>query len=471
MRGDGMTMVRWPAGWVTRGAGLALTGIFLVSAAVGSAAEPDRETRRTIERALKKLEAPEPRTRERGVDDLARLGAAAASTVPRLLKVLAGDESPLVRRWTARALGEIGAQPETVVPALLKAFQKEEGLAQKRLRAAKWTPAMDRERDPWKIPQPIRKIKEEHNDVRWAALRAIGKFGPRAKKAIPQLAPLLRTPTFGRSAGRALGEIGAASVPVVLPLLKDPNDKIRLNAMVAFSLIGSEIPSRVAPALVRHLVDSHLHVQTRAGVARKKMGAAAAPALAAALADRNLRLRREAAEVLGEIGPQAAAAVPALAKLLKDSRVYLQEEAAEALAKVGPKARPAIPALLVALNDGLSERVRGYAARALAKIGPEADRAYPVLLKSFKRQRGWPRLCIIEALHGIRPGNKQALPLLIEALGDGDGRVTAAAAKALLGYGKESVPDLRRAAEDPALEPRARSRIRLELEKLRQRTQ
>ena len=67
----------------------------------------------------------------------------------------------------------------------------------------------------------------------------------------------------------------------------------------------------------------------------RKIGEPAIPALMAALQDKNLQVRRSAAEVLKQIGPPA---IPALVKALKDSDANVRSIAAYVLGKIGAKA-------------------------------------------------------------------------------------------------------------------------------------
>ena len=77
-----------------------------------------------------------------------------------------------------------------------------------------------------------------------------------------------------------------------------------------------------------------------------------------------------------------------------------------------------VPVLIEALGDD-DEWVRLYAAVALAKIGQETDKAVPVLIAGVgdeviwrKRRAEW-----VEALGVIGPSAKEAIPVLVKALG------------------------------------------------------
>jgi HEAT repeat protein len=107
---------------------------------------------------------------------------------------------------------------------------------------------------------------------------------------------------------------------------------------------------------------------------------AAVPALAAALADRNLNVRYWSASALRGLGPDARQAVPALVGALKTfpggspelegpARYFpdVRSVAAEALGAIGPLAKAAVPALKEATADQNAD-VRAAVAEALKRI-------------------------------------------------------------------------------------------------------
>ena len=66
------------------------------------------------------------------------------------------------------------------------------------------------------------------------------------------------------------------------------------------------------------------------------------PRWVAALDDADPAVRRQAARLLGQLGPAAKDAVGNLAKSLKDEDPSVRAEAARALGQIGPGARPAV---------------------------------------------------------------------------------------------------------------------------------
>jgi hypothetical protein len=107
--------------------------------------------------------------------------------------------------------------------------------------------------------------------------------------------------------------------------------------------------------------------------------------------------RIAAAEVLGQIGPEAAPAVPALMVLLKDRTTQECNVAARSLGRIGPGAKSAVPLLIDFLND---TEVRQF---------PFDRSLVPVFPSNFVCM---PAEVAAEALGGIGPDAKAALPVL-----------------------------------------------------------
>src|SRR3954451_24871524 len=87
-------------------------------------------------------------------------------------------------------------------------------------------------------------------------------------------------------------------------------------------------------------------------------------------------VRLDAAAALGRLGPKAGPAVPALAEALSDEDLYVRRLVPLALGDIGAGA--AVPGLIEALGDE-DEGVRRRAAVALGEIGPEAAPALAAL--------------------------------------------------------------------------------------------
>ncbi len=155
------------------------------------------------------------------------------------------------------------------------------------------------------------------------------------------------------------------------------------------------------------------------------IGAAAVPALHAALADGSENLRAGAAAALGQIADPAAA--PALLQVLEsDPDGDVRAAAAEALGKIGD--RNSLDGLRRALDDQ-SERVRKQAVAALGRL-KDAKTCGALLQLLHSGTREVREACAL-ALGEI--GDRSAVSGLVQALQDGDERydVRRAAARSL----------------------------------------
>jgi HEAT repeat protein len=123
--------------------------------------------------------------------------------------------------------------------------------------------------------------------------------------------------------GRAttdLVTIGEPAVPALLPLLSDPEARVR--RLAATTLWGMGVKARSAvPQLAAALADADASVRASAAMALGAVGPeaeSAVPALIGALRDRDSNVRLWAVKTLGDLGPVAAAAVPTLKRMAKD---------------------------------------------------------------------------------------------------------------------------------------------------------
>jgi HEAT repeat protein len=114
--------------------------------------------------------------------------------------------------------------------------------------------------------------------------------------------------------------IGEPAVPAIIPLLSDPEARVRETA--ASTLWGMGIKAREAvPQLAEALKDPAPAVRASAAMALGGIGPdakAAVPALIRSLRDRDRNARMWAVKALGEIGPAAEKAVPVLRRMVKD---------------------------------------------------------------------------------------------------------------------------------------------------------
>jgi hypothetical protein len=195
----------------------------------------------------------------------------------------------------------------------------------------------------------------------------------------------------------ALALLGPPAVPQLIQAMEDRHSNVRLAAVRAAMLIGSNADSAI-PALAELVNDSNGLVRVEAVFALSVMGPnkkLTIPALIRALNDSNrgpkpgmtVSVRENAACALGDFGFAAQAAVLPLTKLLSDTNSFARLEAAIALwrIKLDTNVIPLLIAELEAATDALSSR---RILNAFGEMGPAAKAAVPGILKTIRDRRG-----------------------------------------------------------------------------------
>ncbi len=256
------------------------------------------------------------------------------------------------------------------------------------------------------VPELIRHTEVPNEELRVAAIDALGAIGPGAEAAIPPLVDLLigageiaaawaasggqnlSVPPFdrrriGRVAAVALGRIGTLAVPRLLHELRHGRpvpgyERTRYDPEaigVAFQTMGEE----GFDALMAELRDEDLLYRTRIGEIVVKWDREVLGLLMDALRTGDDYLRAWAVYFLGKLGSAAKPAGPALAMRLtsetEDSEVRCQ--AGRAILRIESK-NPPVP-LLVACIDEPDLEVRCVVIEVLGKCGSKAVQAAPRL--------------------------------------------------------------------------------------------
>ncbi len=138
------------------------------------------------------------------------------------------------------------------------------------------------------------------------------------------------------------------------------------------------------------------------------------PRLIKKLKSEDASTRRDAADDLGKIGPDAVAAVPDLIKALDDSYMEIRKNSASALGEIGPNAREAVPALIGKLDDPES-LVRGNAALSLGLIGPEPG-VVNAIISALDDEKVFVRSFAAAGLSNLGANAEPALPKLEDLL-------------------------------------------------------
>jgi HEAT repeat protein len=130
-----------------------------------------------------------------------------------------------------------------------------------------------------------------------------------------------------------------------------------------------------------------------------------------------MMIRTRAANVLSQMGTNAAPALPQLLRVATHSDRNAQIRALELIAQLGDLARSAAPQLQTLLA-GANPEVRTAAAAALAKIPSAASSSIPALLKAWRSGR-LPVLQTLAALTQLAYSAPETIPDLISILESG----------------------------------------------------
>jgi HEAT repeat protein len=238
----------------------------------------------------------------------------------------------------------------------------------------------------------------------------------KAKKDVKGLIKALkykRDQDVRRYAALTLGEIGdARAVEPLIQALKEENKGIRWNAVGALDKLGWKPEDDIEKAL--YLIAKEEWDKL------VKLGEPAVEPLIQALKDKDINVRRGAAETLGKTGD--ARAVEPLIQALKEENEDIRRNAALALGEIGNA--KAVEPLIQALKDE-DRYVRRYTAWALGGIGEPAVESLILILKD---KDNYFRSRAAETLGGI---GEPAVEPLIQALKDKDVDVRKIAAETL----------------------------------------
>jgi HEAT repeat protein len=235
-----------------------------------------------------------------------------------------------------------------------------------------------------------------------------------------------------------------------LKAISDEDPKVRIKAIHEWGQLGAQGQPAI-PHLLKALSDPDTAVSEEAAAALGKIAPPRAddvngiiPALGRILASRTASVdgRRYAARALGEAGVEGSAAIPALKNAVdEDLDSEVRCAAIDSLGKLGNSTKDAIP-ILVKNVSSRNEPIRLHALTALGSLGPLAAEAVPALdeLVNDKGVEKPVRMRVAVALSKISPNTaeKDALPLVLDALAEPDLRKEASSA--LTKIGKPAVP-------------------------------
>lgn len=244
-----------------------------------------------------------------------------------------------------------------------------------------------------------------------AAIETLGKLGPAAKSAVPDLVALLQDRTMLVQAGQkrignkpfdiadaaldALKSIGPGAhdaLPYVVSLLNDKNEFYRRGRIL--EVLTAIEPNETATAVVIRIVNEE---------------------------GRLTPTRHQAIRALGKINPGPVEAIPLLTEIVEDRRdVIASKEAATALslieksAKIDPDRSKAIAEFSLKLASGRSKSDRLEAIKEIKKNPADSKAALPGLINMLTDRDSELSLSALDALSAIGPDATQAIPYLVQ---------------------------------------------------------
>jgi HEAT repeat protein len=328
------------------------------------------------------------------------------------------------RRSTARALAVFGAKKE-VVSALAAALTKEadEGFV-------------------------------------IAVAETLGKFGPKAKDALPALRASfkfwLEAPRGDKEGEehrkricRTLAEAlvlmddhpGPEFAPILLAALETDDTKKRRDIVIRLGKLGPDAAKTTVPALIALLEHTK----------RGGWGAGYVPQPVGAIVPSQQEVCLEAAKSLGRIGPAAKPALHALTLALKNAAPEKNAvvRSMEVSDKPAGSADAKVRTISFTLVTGDKEMLRACA-EALGRIRPEAKgtaAALRLALRDLDEGVRWAALC---ALLESGQDTREVAPILRDFLGDKDAACRRVAVEALGKSGTDSKPIIAALKDDDA---------------------
>ncbi len=228
---------------------------------------------------------------------------------------------------------------------------------------------------------------------------------------------------------------------------------LALGIVVVFLFVGPLLTRRNQPAVVyqgKSVEEWSLQLyssleQTQrdaASAALKTLGSNAVPDVIRMLRNRDPLIRRQ----LWVLAPRIPTHLrKGILSNVKPPRARLYHIAAmRAVAAIGPEARSTIPDLAQKLQ-GNDLQETWEAGTALGSVGPDALRA---LVTALQNQLPAVRQAALSGIKEVGPEAAQAIPAVIEKLGDRDQWVRGWAAQALTSIGRPAIPQLLQTVEN-----------------------
>jgi hypothetical protein len=299
-------------------------------------------------------------------------------------------------------------------------------------------------------------VRDQHEDVRVAALEALRRFEGDCEACLPSVIDALGDESVlviaaALTVVEQMGARAAKAVPALIRLMDyEADDRIARHAA---SLLGD---LKARPDLVLPALAEALHGDTSQAAARAlgQFGAAALPHALKAFRESDEDARYAALLALEALGPSATSFAPQLPALIRGDDIEIAQQAIRVARAIGRDARVALPAVLERVWEGDIIPPDRWAAEVLMALGPDAETALREELRGQNPENRDTALRIVARCWGR---SAFAFPELIPLLSSSDvetrRRAVAAVAVSVSDPGGESVVS-------PKSDPTLRARVR-----------
>lgn len=296
-----------------------------------------------------------------------------------LYEALEKDSEPEVRRETALLLGRMGPDAKEAVPHLAEALKNDKADAVREAAAL----ALGDKLSPYAHEQVLvfaRALKDAHAGTRAAAAVALNSLGDKAALALPQLNEVAKDKKADRLPRLYAVQIvsrlqaddpEAGALLVGIAADADAPGSVRLAAVEGIGR-REKTTKEELQALAQALQESSVDLRRAAAAALAKLGEQAAalwPQVQARLQDEDNTVRFQLIRLAGAVARDHKEAVTALAQLAaKDAHVENRLAAIGELGELGALAASAADALAAIATHDARAALREAAAAALKKI-------------------------------------------------------------------------------------------------------
>ncbi len=271
--------------------------------------------------------------------------------------------------------------------------------------------------------EPLRKaLGEPDAEVRYFVKTALGRIGPTAVAALPDLLGEFAKADIKERKQLLLviaqvGKEKPEALEVMLTAIRDPDPDVRANAVSRLSM-WSALPASAAPVLLGFLrTVTNNTWSTQSAVNALTRITDPPQEVIDELRSRVTKNPQIAGGLVGKLGPQASMALPELIAAFQPGDWNVMIGIAQALGKHGGEG---ITALVRALDHGSDEginRFRNAAAGGLKVAGTAALPVLPDLIARIRRPiEPIVRARLIDAIAAMGPGAASAIPDLIALL-------------------------------------------------------